>query len=61
MSNVAVNTAVIEQSTTWKSVVAPLAAVLLGFIILYGAGFAPQEVVHNAAHDVRHSAAFPCH
>jgi cobalt transporter subunit CbtB len=24
-------------------------------------GFAPVSAVHNAAHDTRHSAAFPCH
>jgi cobalt transporter subunit CbtB len=28
---------------------------------LLGAGFAPIEVVHNAAHDTRHAFAFPCH
>jgi len=31
----------------------------LGFIFLVG--FAPVSAVHNAAHDTRHSAAFPCH
>jgi cobalt transporter subunit CbtB len=24
-------------------------------------GFSRIEVIHNAAHDVRHSNAFPCH
>jgi cobalt transporter subunit CbtB (proposed) len=38
-----------------------LSAALLGLVILYGAGFAPQAAVHNGAHDARHSAAFPCH
>jgi len=37
-----------------------LAAALLGLVILYGVGFAPLAA-HNAAHDARHSAAFPCH
>ncbi|MCP1677214.1 cobalt transporter subunit CbtB [Natronocella acetinitrilica] len=37
------------------------AAVLLGMVILYGAGFANSAVVHDAAHDMRHAAAFPCH
>jgi cobalt transporter subunit CbtB len=37
------------------------AAFLLGAVIVYGAGFAQMSAVHNAAHDMRHSAAFPCH
>lgn len=36
-------------------------AVLLGMIILYGAGFVNTAAVHNAAHDTRHSQGFPCH
>lgn len=38
-----------------------LVAAALGLALLYVAGFAEQEVLHNAAHDTRHSAAFPCH
>lgn len=38
-----------------------LGAVLLGTIILYGAGFVNTAAVHNAAHDTRHSQGFPCH
>ncbi|MCO5065509.1 MAG: CbtB-domain containing protein [Rhizobiaceae bacterium] len=34
---------------------------LLGLFIVGFSGFAPMEVVHNAAHDYRHSMAFPCH
>jgi cobalt transporter subunit CbtB len=37
-----------------------LCAALLGLVVLYGAGFAPQEA-HNVAHDTRHAAGFPCH
>ena len=40
---------------------AALLAAALAVVILFGAGFAPIEVVHNAAHDSRHSFAFPCH
>ena len=40
---------------------AALLAVALGLVIVFGAGFAPSEAVHNAAHDTRHSFAFPCH
>jgi cobalt transporter subunit CbtB len=36
-------------------------AAMLGVVILFGVGFAPIDVVHNAAHDGRHSLAVPCH
>ena len=43
-----------------KTVVGAVTLLLgLGFIFLVG--FAPVSAVHNAAHDTRHSAAFPCH
>jgi cobalt transporter subunit CbtB len=38
-----------------------LATVLLGIVVLSVVGFAPLEVIHNAAHDTRHSSGFPCH
>jgi cobalt transporter subunit CbtB len=41
--------------------VAALFAAFLGLFILWGAGFAQTSAVHNAAHDTRHSNAFPCH
>ncbi|MDN2565857.1 CbtB-domain containing protein [Aquibium sp. A9E412] len=37
------------------------AAGLLGLFVVGFAGFAQSDVVHNAAHDYRHSMAFPCH
>jgi cobalt transporter subunit CbtB len=37
------------------------AALAFGMIILFAVGFAPMGAAHNAAHDVRHSMAFPCH
>jgi cobalt transporter subunit CbtB len=36
-------------------------AILLGSFVLFGVGFAGPSVLHNAAHDSRHSFAFPCH
>lgn len=36
-------------------------AALLGLGLLYAAGFAETAQLHNAAHDGRHSASFPCH
>ena len=37
------------------------AALIFGVVIIFAVGFAPMSVAHNAAHDVRHSLAFPCH
>jgi cobalt transporter subunit CbtB len=34
---------------------------LLGLFIVGFSAFSPMEIVHNAAHDYRHSMAFPCH
>jgi len=45
-----------QHANLWPA----LTAALLGLAILYGVGFAPLAA-HNAAHDARHSAAFPCH
>ncbi len=38
-----------------------LFAMLLGTFFLFGAGIAQPDILHNAAHDSRHSFAFPCH
>ena len=38
-----------------------VAAAILGMVVLMGVGFAPMDAAHNAAHDTRHSFAFPCH
>ena len=38
-----------------------LIAMALGLFIVGFVGFSHIDVIHNAAHDVRHSNAFPCH
>jgi len=38
-----------------------LLAIGVGALLLYGAAFASTPKLHNAAHDSRHSAGFPCH
>jgi cobalt transporter subunit CbtB len=38
-----------------------LMAVALGLFVVGFVGFSHIDVVHNAAHDVRHSNAFPFH
>ena len=37
------------------------AALLVGAFLVFGAGFANSAAMHSAAHDSRHSVAFPCH
>ena len=38
-----------------------LAAAMLGVTVLFGVALANSDTIHNAAHDTRHAAAFPCH
>ena len=48
--------------TDISAVIIPaLAALLLGAFLVLGIGFAHSDTIHNAAHDTRHSFAFPCH
>ncbi len=44
-----------------KEKIAGAVAVLLGAAFIFLIGFSHIEMVHNAAHDTRHSFAFPCH
>jgi cobalt transporter subunit CbtB len=51
-----------ERIFAQSSVVAPaVLALLLGAFLVLGTGFAHSDTIHNAAHDSRHSFAFPCH
>jgi len=36
-------------------------AAMLGVLIIGIVGFSHIEVLHNAVHDTRHAAGFPCH
>lgn len=38
-----------------------LGAMVLGLFVVFMVGFAGSSVLHAAAHDTRHSVAFPCH
>ncbi|MBB6464708.1 CbtB domain-containing protein [Aminobacter carboxidus] len=53
----ALGTDVSSQSRTMQLALAGL----LGLFVVGFLGFSHMEVVHNAAHDYRHSMAFPCH
>lgn len=45
----------------WAKVIGISAALLMGTFIIFAVGFATPEVIHSAAHDVRHGLTFPCH
>ncbi len=48
--------------TTAKSGLMSIVMVaLIGAALVYVAGFANADVLHDAAHDTRHSTGFPCH
>lgn len=38
-----------------------ICALLLGIFVVLMVGFAGASVLHESAHDTRHSLAFPCH
>lgn len=53
-------TGILSGAKTSTAVPAIIAAVL-GLFMMWGVGFSDISAVHNAAHDARHAAAFPCH
>ena len=54
-------TKTLSRADVQSGMVSIISAALLGAILLYTAGFAEASVLHDAAHDTRHSMAFPCH
>jgi cobalt transporter subunit CbtB len=48
-------------ATQAQRLTAAVSAMILGACLVYFAGFSHIDPVHNAAHDTRHSSAFPCH
>lgn len=51
------------QTADARSMTAALSgvfAILIGAFLVFGAGFSPISVIHNATHDARHTF-FPCH
>jgi cobalt transporter subunit CbtB len=38
-----------------------IGALFLGAVLVFATGFSPSQAAHNAAHDMRHANAFPCH
>jgi cobalt transporter subunit CbtB len=52
---------VIKTTGRSEALRAATVALLLGLGLIFLTGFAYPEVLHNAAHDTRHSLSFPCH
>jgi cobalt transporter subunit CbtB len=50
-----------SAGTQSQRLTAAVSAMILGACLVYFAGFSHIDAVHNAAHDTRHSSAFPCH
>jgi cobalt transporter subunit CbtB len=44
-----------------SKVLPAVVSLLFGAFLVIGVGFAHSDTIHNAAHDSRHSFAFPCH
>jgi cobalt transporter subunit CbtB len=57
-ANVAAPIAAVSRSTRRATAALALG---LGLFLLWGVGFAQPQLLHDAAHDSRHSFAFACH
>jgi len=57
------NTAAVRtlETANIETLKAAFVALVLGLGLVYGAGFANSDSVHDAAHDSRHALSFPCH
>ena len=51
----------LQAAPDTRHLVPALVAALLGAVVLFGVALANSDTIHNAAHDTRHAAAFPCH
>ncbi|WP_044872659.1 CbtB domain-containing protein [Pseudomonas sp. LFM046] len=61
MSSRVLSQSAVSSSTLAQRLLLAIGAGLVGLSLVYFAGFSHIEAVHNAAHDTRHSSAFPCH
>lgn len=55
------STTLASPAAALRTALPGLLAILFGAFLVYGVGFAGAATIHNAAHDVRHAFAFPCH
>ncbi|MFJ3486958.1 CbtB-domain containing protein [Pseudomonas sp. NPDC090202] len=61
ISTTSPSTASTTTNTLAQRLTSAVSAMILGACLVYFAGFSHIDAVHNAAHDTRHSSAFPCH
>lgn len=54
-------THVTARGLTPSRVMPALLVAFLGLSVLFIAGHAQTQTLHNAAHDTRHANGFPCH
>jgi cobalt transporter subunit CbtB len=59
VTNFVTRTAAVPRTN--RAIVPALAALILGFGLLFTAGFAWPGALHNATHDTRHALGLPCH
>ena len=52
---------VLQMSSSLSTRLPFLLTFVLGIVLLSAVGFAQTEILHDAAHDTRHSFMFPCH
>jgi cobalt transporter subunit CbtB len=52
---------VVGTTLVLARILSAVVAIALGMTIISVVGFAPNDFIHAAAHDLRHSAGFPCH
>jgi cobalt transporter subunit CbtB len=44
-----------------QRLLAGVATLFIGLVLVGGVGFASDMAIHNGAHDTRHALGFPCH
>ena len=55
------STTALSQSMASTRIGVAALVFLMGAVLVFGAGFASPQALHDAAHDARHSMSFPCH
>lgn len=50
-----------STSRATGSLLQNLGVLAFGLAVILAVGFLPMSAAHNAAHDTRHTLAFPCH
>jgi len=61
MSTQVASNQVLASKSGLSSITQTMSALIFGAMMIFAVGFVPVDAAHNAAHDTRHSLAFPCH